>query len=116
MMDEVRCKSLRLRSFGLGCLGLGECFRPIAVDSLYLVVLGRERAVAQHDTVHAESMQVGFVAEVAAIEHLFYHFASYFFLHDDSLVYPVPDEAAQHARVRVDFVPILLKVAEGITH
>ena len=61
-------------------------------------------------------MQVGLVSEVAAVEHLLYHLASDFFFLDNTLVHPVPDEAAEHARIRVDFVPIFLEVAKGVTH
>ena len=79
-----------------------------SVYRLYLVVFRGERAVAHHDAVQAKSLEVGLVAEVAAVK---YAVATH-----DALVYPVPDEAAKHAWMTVDFVPILLEVAEGVAH
>ena len=90
--------------------------RAVAIDGLHLVVFRCQGAVAHHDAVHAESMQVGLVTEVSAVEHFLHRLASCLFLHDDSLVHPVPDEAAEHPRMAVDFIPILFEVAEGIAH
>ena len=93
------------------------------VDVLHLVVFGRERAVAHHYAVHAERFQVGLVAEVATIENwcflcsspfLISHFP--FLIGHYALVHPVPDEAAEHARVAVHLVPVVLEVAQGVAH
>ena len=61
------------------------------VDVLHLAVFRCQRAVALHDTVEAEGLEVGLVAEVTAVEHLPVAY--------DALVCPVPDEAAEHTWV-----------------
>ena len=61
-------------------------------------------------------MQVRLVTEIAAIKYFLYHLTSDFFLLNDALVNPVPDETAKHARMGVDLVPILLKIAKRVAH
>ena len=89
------------------------------IDGLHLVVLWRQGAVAHHDAVHAEGMQVRLIAKVTTIKHrilLIFHLKSFIFHLHNPLVHPVPDEASKHTGVRIDFVPILLKISQGVAH
>ena len=54
-------------------------------------------------------MQIGLVAKIATVVN------NPLWL-DDALVYPVPDEATEHALVRANLVPILLEIAQGVAH
>ena len=102
---------------------LAELHRGI--DMLDLVILGSQFAVALDDTVQAERLKVRLVAEISAISHpttvtgrLFAgRFCNCAFRRDnDSLVNPVPNEAAEHTRIGINLVPILLEIAECVTH
>ena len=52
----------------------------LAINGLYLVVFGRQGAVAHHDTIHAESMEIGLVAKVTPIKHGIIGCGSKFFI------------------------------------
>ena len=82
------------------------------IHRLHLLVFGRGLAVAAHDAFHAEGLEVGHVAEVAAVG---CHALALPF-HENAFVGPFPDKSTEHPGVTVDLVPVFLEVAEGIAH
>ena len=86
----------------------------VLVDLLHLVVLRFRRQVGVHHTVEAEGAVVGLVAEVTAIGDE--AVARLFVIVVDAVVNPLPDGTATEEVGRLDSVPVVHKVARGVTH
>ena len=80
---------------------------------LNLVIFRSKLAVGHHDAIKAEGFQVWLVAEVASVADLNLAVVA---LAIDALVNPIPDESAQHSRMRVNLVPIHIQIAHCIAH
>ena len=85
----------------------------ILIHLLHLLQLGCHLTLRGDDAVAAEVLVVGEVAESAAIIEVVGRLAPL----AQALIYPVPDAAAYHAlALKLDIVPILLQVADGVAH
>ena len=82
------------------------------VDRLDLLVLSASLSEARDDSLDTESLQVRLIAEVAAIGDE----ADAIRLLEDTLVGPLPDEAAEHTGGAINLAPVLLHIAEGVAH
>src|SRR5690606_2844705 len=76
-------------------------------------ILGWQASVGSNDAVEAESTEVGHVPEIAPIGDVALAVVPRF---PDALVDPVPDETSQHARMRIDLVPVFLEISKGVAH
>ena len=86
----------------------------VLVNLLHLVVLGLRRKVGVHQAVHAEDAVVWFVAEVAAIGDE--ATARGLVVVVEAVVNPLPDGAAADVVGRLDSIPIINQVADGVAH
>ena len=94
------------------------------IDFLHLFVFWCGLAVAHYHTVEAERLEVGLVTKVATVGNLHLRggtrtltvWTAPHAVAVDALVNPVPKESAEHMGVRVELIPIVLEVAQGIAH
>ena len=80
---------------------------------LYFPIFRSRLTITHQQTVKAESFQIRLITEVSAVRH---HNAAIRQFFINSLIYPVPDETAQHTGIAIYFIPIFFKVAQRISH
>ncbi len=83
------------------------------MDFLHLPILRVYGAVGVDNSLDAKHSVVRYIAEVAAVRD---ELSSISGALAQSLVNPFPDEPAEEPRMRVDFIPVFLEVANGIAH
>src|SRR5215475_9231638 len=83
------------------------------INLLHLPIFGRKRPVGSDDAFKAKRPKVRDVSEISTVRNELLTVAAFLV---KPLVAPFPNETAEQSRVRVDLVPIILEVADGVAH